>query len=111
MPMKYLSHRLRLGASRIPHVYGKDQRVFAWIVVEHDLGGSVRKNAAVPVKLSLDTDRRKRRRQSARSKNVFYRNVRHSAIEVAHLAGPHMSGPNGEPRPVTIDPLEIDEFR
>ena len=111
MPMKNLSHRLWLGASRIPHVHGKDQRVFAWIIIEHDLGRSVRQDATVPVQFSVDTDRRKCRRQGAGSKNVFYRNLRHTAIEVAHLAGPHMSGPDGEPQSVTIDPREVDKLR
>src|SRR5258707_6483221 len=110
VPMKHLPDRSRLGTDRIPHMRGKDQRVPARVVVKHDLGGSVRQNAQVPVELAVDTYRRKRRRQSARSKNMSYRNVRCPAVEIAHLAGAHMSGANREPRSLAIYPPEIDEF-
>src|SRR5258707_614851 len=111
VPMKHLPDRSRLGTDRIPHMRGKDQRVPARVVVKHDLGGSVRQNAPVPVELAIDTDRRKRRRQSARSKNMLYRNVRRPAVEIAHLAGAHMGGANRKPRSQTVDPPEIDEFQ
>src|SRR5258708_38526710 len=90
---------------------GKDQRVPARVVVKHDFGRSVRENAAVPVELAIDTDSRKGRRQSARSKNMPYRNVRRPAVEIAHLAGAHMSGPDREPRSIAIDALEIDKLQ
>src|SRR6267143_5410462 len=74
VPMKDLPDRSRLWTDRIPHMRRKDQRVPARVVVKHDLGRSVRKNASVPKELTIDTDCRKRRRQSARSKNMPYRN-------------------------------------
>src|SRR5258708_1347551 len=40
-----------------------------------------------------------------------YRNVRRPAVEIAHLAGAHMSGANRKPRSLTIDQPEIDEFQ
>src|SRR5258708_39192419 len=98
VPMKDLPDRSRFWTDRIPHMRGKDQRVPARVVVKHDFGRSVRENAAVPVELAIDTDSRKGRRQSARSKNMPYRNVRRPAVEIAHLAGAHMSGPDREPR-------------
>src|SRR5260370_19634743 len=86
VPMKDLPDRSRLGTDRIPHMRGKDQRVPARVVVKHDLGGRVRQNAPVPVDVAVDTYRRKRRRQSARSKNMSYRNLSYPAVNRAHLA-------------------------
>src|SRR3974390_414916 len=49
----------------VPKMNRKDQRIPAWIVVEDHFGWRVRKDAAVPIELAVDTHRRKGRRQRA----------------------------------------------
>ena len=111
LPVEHFAHGSRLGAKRIPEVNGEDQRVLARVVVEHRFGRRVRQHAAVPVELAFDPHRRKGRRQRARCQDVLDRKCATEAVEIAHLAGPHMGGTNREPRAAAIDQIEIDELK
>src|SRR6516162_193732 len=109
VPMQDLPDRLRLGSGRIPHVYGKDQRIPARIVFENDLRRGIGKDTPVPIKLALDANCRERGWQRARRHHVVRRDLRLAAVEIAHRACAHMRGADREARLATNDEREIDE--
>ena len=98
------------GADRVPHVHGEDQRVAARVVVEDHLGRRVGEDAAVPVELAVDAHGRERRRQRARRHDVLDADLHVAAVEVAHLAGAHVRGADGQPRLAAVDEREIDQL-
>src|ERR671936_1695380 len=87
VPMQYFPYRFRLITHGIPHVDGEDERITSRVVFKNDLARGVGKNAAVPIKLSVDANRRKGGRQRARCQYMTHRNRSFAAVEVAHLAG------------------------
>src|SRR5258708_7845965 len=74
------------------------------------LGRRIRKNAAVPMELAVDPDRRKRRRQRARGQDVLDLDLGFATVEIVHHARSHMRGPDYQARAVAVDDGEIDEF-
>ena len=93
----HLLDRRRMRAGGLPHVDREDQRVAARHVVEHDLDGRVRIDAAVPVRLAIDGDRRKGRRQRAGRHDVARAKRHVPGVEVAHLAGADVDGADRQP--------------
>ena len=72
--------------------------------------GVIGEYSAVPVKLSVDADRRERRRQCARRHDVLDRERHVAAVEIAHRAGAHLRSAHLEPRPGLIDQLEVHKL-
>ena len=93
-------HRAWLGADRIPEVDGEDQRVPARVVVKHHLGRRVGEDAAVPVQLAVDAHGGKCRRQRTGRHDVLHVQLAAAAVEIRHLAGAHVRGPDRQARAV-----------
>ena len=72
-------------------------------VVEHRLDRRVRQDAAVPIELAVDADRRKGRRQRAGRHHVADAERHFAAVEIAHLGGPHVGGADRQPRRALVD--------
>ena len=91
-------------------MHREDQRILARIVVEHRFGRRVGQNAAIPIQLAVDPDSGERRRQRAGRHDVLDAEFAITAVEIPHLAGADMGGADGQPRPATVDQIEIDQF-
>ena len=79
-------------------------------VVEHGFDRRIRIDAAIPIRLAVDADRQERRRQGAGGEHVLERDGHVAAVEVVHLAGPHIDRADGEARLPGIDAVEIDHL-
>ena len=82
---------------RVPDVDREHERVLPRVVVEHRLDRGVRQDAAIPVELAVDAHGREGRRQRARGHHVADVERHVAAVEVAHLAGADIGGPDGQP--------------
>src|SRR5258707_7171365 len=77
-------------ALRVPNLHGKDDGAPPRVVVEHRFNWRVRADATVPIRLSVDADSRKRRRQCARSQHMIETDLYVPGIEISHLAAEHV---------------------
>ena len=91
-------------------MHGEDQRIPAWIVVEHSFRRRVRQDAPIPIELAVDPHGGKGRRQRARRHHMLHRQFAVAAVEIAHFAGADMSRADRETRRAAIGQIEIDEL-
>ena len=110
MTVEHLPDGAGLGSHGIPHVNREDEGVASRMVVENRFARRVGKNPAVPIELAVDANRRKGRRQRAGRHDVLGGDFACAAVEIAHLAGAHMGGADGEPRLAAIDEIKIDQL-
>ena len=87
----------------------KIERIASRALVEHDLDRRVRVDAAVPIVLAVDPDRRKGRRQCAGRHDMRRREIHLAAVEIAHLAGAHVDRSDGEARVPAVQVVEVDQ--
>src|ERR1700733_8342317 len=81
-----LSNRFGFLTSRVPDLHGEDDGTPPRIVIEYGLDRRIGVNAPIPIGLSVDPDRRKCRRNGARSEHVIETDLLLSAIEISNLA-------------------------
>lgn len=100
-----------LRPARVPDLHRENDRALSRIVVKDHFDRGVRINAAVPVRLSVDADRRKGRRNGGRAEHVIETDHLLLAVEIAYLAAAYADEAKRESRHSGVDQVEINELR
>ncbi len=104
-----LGHGARQDAARAPQIDLEGERVARRTALEHPAQRCVRDQAAVPVVLALDLDRRKGRRQGAARHHVLGADAVGGVVEIDEVSGRHVDRTDAEARLAGVDPIEIDQ--
>ena len=110
LPASHLPDRLRRRPVRLPQIDREDQAVAPRIVVEDDLDRRVRIDAAIPIELAFDLDRRKCRRQGAGGHHMRDAEIHVPAVEIPHAAAPDVHRANGQANRLAIDIGDVDQL-
>ena len=105
-----LSDAVRFWSIRRPHMHREDKTASTRVIVKDDFNGRVREDASIPVKLLVDTDGGKRRRQRPRGHNMSDRQWHVAAIEITHLRCLDVRRPDRQPWSACVQPHGIDQF-
>ena len=89
----------------------KTSRSSIFSLVEHVVERRVRDEAAVPVMLAVDLDRRKSWRQCARGHDVLRADLLFRVVEIGEVAGAHVHRADAEAHVLLVDEVEVDQPR
>ena len=106
---QHLHDRFRLRSGDRKNLHREHDGIAPRIVVEHDLDRRVGIEAAVPIGIAVDADRREARRQRAGGEHMVERDRHVAAVEIMHLAGAHIDGADGQPRLLGVEAIEVDQ--
>ena len=79
-------------------------------LLQHVMQGRVGDEAAVPVGLLVDHDRREARRQGAARHDVLGADLLLGGVEILHIAGAHLHRAHAQAHGAGIQQIEIDEL-
>src|SRR2546425_3272161 len=109
LPAHHLPQRRGIGPFGVPHLYRKDHRVLARLVVEYGLDRRVRINATVPIRVAVDVDGRERWRQCTGGEHMVDAHGFVATVEVAHFARPDVYRADRQANLASIEMIEVDQ--
>ena len=109
LALRHLLHGGRQRPARAEQVGLKDQQVGGVLLVQHVIERRIGGDAAVPVIVAVDLDRRESRRQRARRHDMLGPDLLLRIVEIDEVAGGDIHRADAEPRRLRIDAVEIHQ--
>src|SRR5271169_6229720 len=88
----------------------EDERIPARVIVEHNLGRRVREDSSIPIELAINAHRGESWRKCSGGHDMLDTYLTSPGIEIAHFAGPNMSGADSQAGLAFIYQRKVDQL-